>query len=96
MVYHLAAPEAGRWLQTRETFEMNLRNVLDGDVFTYRCGDVKPGGYHGNGSFANANNGGQFGVNELERGFVERELAARGFRIDYAWITAASVSLTKS
>jgi len=29
MVYKLALPQVGRWLQTRETFEMNLRNLLD-------------------------------------------------------------------
>ncbi|MCL5745474.1 MAG: hypothetical protein M1541_16380 [Acidobacteria bacterium] len=85
MVYQIAAPQAGRWLQTRETFETNLRNLLDGDVFTYRCGDVKPGGYHQLETTANALRGGQFGVNELERDYVERELAARNFRINYAW-----------
>jgi len=45
MVYQIAAPDAGRWLQTREPFATNLRNLLDGDVFTYRCGEVTPGGY---------------------------------------------------
>jgi len=42
MVYRMAAPETGRWLQTRETFALNLRNLLDGDVYTYRCGEVRP------------------------------------------------------
>jgi 2-iminoacetate synthase len=84
-VYRLAAPEAGRWLQTRETFEMNLRNLLDGDVFTYRCGDVTPGGYHQVKGVAPAVKGGQFGVNELDRDYVEGELASRGFHIDYTW-----------
>jgi len=68
MVYRMAAPETGRWLQTRETFALNLRNLLDGDVYTYRCGEVRPGGYHrGNGDAPVARDG-QFGVNELERG----------------------------
>lgn len=83
LVYKLALPEAGRWLQTRETFEMNLRNLLDGDVFTYRCGEVRPGGYHVG---APATKSGQFGVNELDREYVERELHTRNFQIDYAWI----------
>jgi 2-iminoacetate synthase len=84
LVYKLALPEAGRWLQTRETFAMNLRNLLDGDVFTYRCGEVRPGGYHS--SEAADIKAGQFGVNELEREYVERELATRRFTIDYSWI----------
>jgi 2-iminoacetate synthase len=84
MVYKIAVPAAGRWLQTRETFAMNLRNLLDGDVYTYRCGEVQPGGYtqiNGTATVAGA----QFGVNELERGYVEGELAAIGFEIDYEW-----------
>ncbi len=87
MVYKLALPQVGRWLQTRETFEMNLRNLLDGDVFTYSCGEVQPGGY----TQINTNSiaGAQFGVNEMERGFVERELAGQGFRIDFGWISPA-------
>jgi 2-iminoacetate synthase ThiH len=84
LVYKLALPESGRWLQTRETFTMNLRNLLDGDVFTYRCGEVRPGGYHA--AEAADIKAGQFGVNELEREYVERELAARRFTIDYSWI----------
>jgi 2-iminoacetate synthase len=83
MVYKIAVPSAGRWLQTRETFAMNLRNLLDGDVFTYRCGEVQPGGYTQINATSSA--GAQFGVNELERGFVEAELAAQGFAIDYEW-----------
>ena len=85
MVYRMAAPETGRWLQTRETFALNLRNLLDGDVYTYRCGEVRPGGYHRGNGDRPAVKDGQFGVNELEREFVERELAAQNFRIDYAW-----------
>ena len=84
LVYKLALPASGRWLQTRETLAMNLRNLLDGDVFTYRCGEVRPGGYHS--SEAADIRAGQFGVNELEREYVERELAARRFTIDYSWI----------
>ncbi|MGA7412910.1 MAG: radical SAM protein [Bryobacteraceae bacterium] len=86
MAYKIAVPDAGRWLQTRETFDMNLRNLLDRDVFTYRCGEVRPGGYC---LAPSASPVGQFGVNELERSFVERELAKRGFQIDYEWIPAS-------
>jgi 2-iminoacetate synthase len=89
LVYKLALPESGRWLQTRETFDMNLRNLLDGDVFTYRCGEVRPGGYHA--SEAADIKAGQFGVNELEREYVERELAERSFMIDYSWINGETV-----
>ena len=87
MVYKIALPQVGRWLQTRETFAMNLRNLLDGDVFTYSCGEVQPGGY----THINTNSiaGAQFGVNEMERGFVERELAGQGFHIDFGWISPA-------
>ncbi|MDR3736725.1 MAG: hypothetical protein P4L10_14475 [Acidobacteriaceae bacterium] len=91
LVYKLAVPEAGRWLQTRETFAMNLRNVLDGDVYTYRCGEVQPGGYTQINSKSDA--GAQFGVNELERGFVEGELGKQGFSIDYEWMTGAAVGV---
>jgi 2-iminoacetate synthase len=86
MVYKLALPQVGRWLQTRETFELNLRNLLDGDVFTYSCGDVQPGGYTQINTTSVA--GAQFGVNELERDYVDRELATQGFHIDYGWMTA--------
>jgi len=86
LTYRIAAPEAGRWLQTRETFEMNLRNLLNGDVFTYRCGEVTPGGYHQIDGSAPALKRGQFGVNELEREFVEEQLKARNFRIHYNWM----------
>jgi 2-iminoacetate synthase len=89
LVYKLAVPEAGRWLQTRETFAMNLRNVLDGDVYTYRCGEVQPGGYTQIQSKSDA--GAQFGVNELERGFVEGELGKQGFTIDYEWMNGTAV-----
>ena len=85
MVYKIALPQVGRWLQTRETFELNLRNLLDGDVFTYSCGEVQPGGYTQ--IHTNSVAGAQFGVNEMERGYVDRELAGMGFQIDYGWMT---------
>jgi 2-iminoacetate synthase len=87
MVYKIALPQVGRWLQTRETFDLNLRNLLDGDVFTYTCGEVQPGGY----TQINTNTiaGAQFGVNEMERGYVDRELAGQGFHIDFGWMNAA-------
>jgi 2-iminoacetate synthase len=87
MVYKLALPQVGRWLQTRETFEMNLRNMLDGDVYTYSCGDVQPGGYTQINTTSVA--GAQFGVNELERDYVDNELAKQGFHIDYGWLSPA-------
>jgi 2-iminoacetate synthase len=83
--YKLALPEAGRWLQTRETFAMNLANLLDGDVFTYRCGDVQPGGYQEIAG-TQGHKAGQFGANEMQKATAEGELAARSFRIDYAWL----------
>jgi 2-iminoacetate synthase len=86
MVYKIALPHVGRWLQTRETFELNLRNLLDGDVFTYSCGDVQPGGYTQINTTSVA--GAQFGVNELERDYVDNELAKQGFHINYGWMTA--------
>jgi 2-iminoacetate synthase len=86
MVYQIAEPNSGRWLQTREPFAMNLRNLLDGDVFTYRCGEVTPGGYRQIAPAQNPLRGGQFGVNELDGQDAGRELAARNFRIDYAWM----------
>jgi 2-iminoacetate synthase len=88
MVYKIAEPAIGRWLQTRETFEMNLRNMLDGDVFTYRCGDVRPGGYKDSGAPSQSISGGQFGVHEMSRESVEQTLAESGFNIDYTWIGA--------
>ncbi len=94
MVYKIALPEAGRWLQTRETFAMNLRNLLDGDVFTYRCGDVRPGSYSQ--PAAHSESGGQFGVNELERTAVEHQLAQSGFFIDYQWIPRSFGALVSS
>ena len=87
MVYKIAAPQVGRWLQTRETFELNLRNLLDDDVFTYSCGEVQPGGYTQ--IHTNSVAGAQFGVNEMERSYVDRELAGQGFHIDYGWMNAA-------
>lgn len=87
MTYKIALPQAGRWLQTRETFELNLRNLLDGDVFTYSCGDVQPGGYTQINATTRA--GAQFGVNELERSYVDNELAKQGFQINYGWMPPA-------
>jgi 2-iminoacetate synthase len=86
MVYKIAEPAIGRWLQTRETFELNLRNLSDGDAFTYRCGAVRPGGYQDHGSSSQATSGGQFSVHEMARETVEQELTGSGFHTDYAWI----------
>lgn len=86
MVYKIAEPAIGRWLQTRETFELNLRNMLDGDAFTYRCGEVRPGGYQDSGFPPQVVSGGQFGVHEMSREAAEHALAGPGFHIGYAWI----------
>jgi 2-iminoacetate synthase len=91
MVYKIALPQAGRWLQTRETFELNLRNLLDGDVFTYSCGEVQPGGYTQ--IQTNSVAGAQFGVNEMERSYVDRELTGEGFHIDFGWMNAAHAEM---
>ena len=86
MVYKIAEPSIARWLQTRETPELNFRNMLDGDVYTYRCGEVKPGGYKVNEKAVDSCKGGQFGVNELERKSFEAMLGNTGFSVNYAWI----------
>lgn len=81
-VYKIAEPAVGRWLQTRETFDLNLRNVLDGDAFTARCGEVRPGGY----TAGQPSIGAQFAVHELFGDTAEARLNEIGFRIDYAWV----------
>ena len=86
MVYKIAEPQIARWLQTRETPELNFRNMLDDDVYTYRCGEVKPGGYKVNEKAVDSCKGGQFGVNELERRNLESMLRDTGFSVNYAWI----------
>jgi len=86
MVYKIAEPKIARWLQTRETLEMNLRNIVAGDVYTYKCGDVKPGGYKVNVHSVSSCKGGQFGVNELAKEQFESELSAIGFKVNYAWL----------
>ena len=86
MVNKIAEPAVGRWLQTRETFDLNLRNMVDNDVFTYRCGEVRPGGYKDSAASLSIS-GGQFGVHEMSQEAVEQALAAQGFRMDYAWIS---------
>jgi len=86
MVYKIAEPEIVRWLQTRETLELNFRNMLDGDVYTYRCGEVKPGGYFVNKRTIDSCKGGQFNVNELERKSFESMLRDTSFSVNYAWI----------
>lgn len=63
---------------------MNLCNLLDGDVFTDRCGEVTPGGYHQIETAVTRR--GQFGVNELEPSAAAQKLAEQNFHIDYAWL----------
>lgn len=86
MVYKIAEPEIGRWLQTRETLELNLRNVLDGDAFTYRCGEVRPGGYGAGINKQPPSIAGQFRVHELDAATAVAALQTKGFRIEYAWM----------
>jgi 2-iminoacetate synthase len=86
MVYKIAEPSVGRWLQTREAFEMNLANMLDGDVFTYKCGEVRPGGHRTQDASPAAALGSQFAVHDRTREAVESELAGMSFAIDYSWI----------
>lgn len=91
MVYKLAEPKIARWLQTRETPELNLRNIVEGDVYTYRCGDVKPGGYKVNKNRISSCRGGQFGVAEMTKAQFKEELNKMNFHIDYAWINQYSI-----
>jgi len=86
MVYKIAEPQIARWLQTRETSELNLRNIMDGDIYTYKCGEVTPGGYKVNKDKINSCKDGQFEVKEMTREQFEQELLRRNFQVDYAWI----------
>ena len=86
MVYKIAEPQIARWLQTRETPELNLRNIVDEDIYTYKCGEVKPGGYKVNKDKIDSCKGGQFRVNEMTEEQFEQELKIRNFKVDYAWI----------
>lgn len=84
MVYKIAEPQTGRWLQTRETPELNLRNMAHGDFYTYKCGDVTPGGYSVN-KKVDTCKGGQFKVNEMSQKHFHKELRKRRFKVSYAW-----------
>jgi len=86
MVYKIAEPAVARWLQTRETPQLNFRNMLDEDIYTYRCGEVKPGGYKVNQAVIITSQGGQFEVNELDRKNFEQSIKEAGFKVDYSWI----------
>ncbi len=86
MIYKIAEPKIARWLQTRETPELNFRNILSTDIYTYRCGEVKPGGYKVNKGRVGSCKGGQFGVNELEKRDFEFRLRELGFSVDYSWV----------
>jgi 2-iminoacetate synthase ThiH len=95
MVYKIAEPAVGRWLQTREAFETNTRNMLDGDAFTYRCGEVRPGG-HGSPDVPEIGvSGSQFLVQDLTAEAVERELSDMRFSIDYTWIGRGAGAATQ-
>ncbi len=87
MVYKISEPHMGRWLQTRESLDLNMRNALHNDVYTYRCGEVKPGGYRINSSTLNGR-GSQFRVEEVEKSAFEKRLAEEGFEINYSWIAS--------
>ncbi len=82
LAYKLAEPEVGRWLQTRETLELNIRNFLDWDVCTYSCGNVMPGGY----TINIGKNMSQFKVNEVKKEEFEKELEKINFSVNYNWI----------
>lgn len=86
MIYKIAEPEVARWLQTRETPELNFRNMLNGDYYTYKCGKVRPGGYKVVGNIINLDKMSQFSVTELEKAGFERSLKELGFSVDYSWI----------
>lgn len=86
MVYKVAEPQIARWLQTREPPELNLRNIVDGDIYTYQCGDVKPGGYKVNINKIDSCKGGQFKVNEMTKQQFEKKLQKKNFKINYAWL----------
>jgi len=86
MVYKIAESGIARWLQTRETPNLNFRNMVDNDIYTYRCGEVKPGGYKVNEKAVSTQKGGQFNVNELQRDNFESMLRNSGFTVNYAWI----------
>lgn len=81
MTYKIAEPEVARWLQTRELPELNYRNRLDGDIYTYKCGEVKPGGYSVNTSKIDTCSGGQFAVIETTKNGLPSE-----FNLNQAWI----------
>lgn len=95
MVYKIAEPQIARWLQTRETPELNLRNILDGDLYTYKCGKVKPGGYRVNRNSVGSSKDGQFRVNEMTREQFEQELKKRNFQVNYSWIRGNRRDATK-
>lgn len=84
MVYKIAEPKIGRWLQTREKIELNLRNAIDGDYYTFKCGDVKPGGYRLNAKQNNVKSG-QFAVNELEKDVFEQLISKKNLSIIFDW-----------
>ncbi len=85
MIYKIAEPRIGRWLQTRETFDLNLRNMLNGDYYTYNCGNVTPGGYSVNKEILTLKSS-QFKVNELEKNGTEKALRKSNVSLNYNWI----------
>lgn len=85
-VYKIAEPSIGRWLQTRESSKLNFRNMLNQDFYTYKCGEVKPGGYKVHTGNLNGIKGSQFKVLELDKSQFEEEIASKGFKLNYAWI----------
>mgnify|MGYP001612072618 CR=1 FL=1 len=86
MVYKIAEPKIARWLQTREKPELNMRNIVNDDIYTFQCGDVKPGGYKINRRRIDSCSGGQFMVNEMTKEEFEQELKKINFNVDYSWI----------
>lgn len=86
MVYKIGEPQVSRWLQTRESLDLNMRNALDKDAITYCCGRVKPGGYRVNATKIDNCKGGQFEVNELETSLFEDRIKEQGFCVNRTWI----------
>lgn len=86
MVLKIAEPMIPRWLQTRETLELNSRNAMHNDLYTYRCGEVRPGGYKIHANQNHIKLAGQFPVHEQEKMAFEKSFESQGFRIAYSWI----------
>lgn len=76
-LYHLAFPRSRLFLNTRESYALNISLVEPGDLFTVDC-DTFPGGY------LRGDTPGQFSTQGYPaRGEVTRTLAGRGLKTMY-------------